>query len=394
MKRISLTIIISTIAILIFGQNITEGNNKFALNLLQKLGNNTDNTFYSPYSISTALFMTAGGAKNATLNQMLSVLCQNENTPEYHQKFGEQITLVGKKEKIQLNVANSIWMQKGFKFLPNYIDLLDKAYKSKMNECNFASNPDNEAKKINKWVENKTKDKIKNLIAPGVLKSNTKMVLVNAIYFYGGWNKEFNKEESREDNFYLANNSTSKAKFMHSEYSMKYASDKDFQLLSIPYQDNEASMLVFLPKSKENTEAAIKSLTYEKYISLYDLLMNHKVNLTLPKFTLTSQFELSKTLSEMGMPLAFADGADFSGMTTQDELKINKVIHKAFVDVSEKGTEAAGATAVVMTTKSAMPGKEEIIYFKADHPFIFMIRDNATGQILFVGVLNKPDTKN
>jgi serpin B len=381
------------IAYICIGQNITEGNNKFAINLLQKLASATDNTFYSPYSISTALFMTAGGAKNETQNQMLSVLCQKENTPEYHQKFGEQIALVEKKEKIQLNVANSIWMQKGFKFLPNYIDLLNKAYKTKMNECNFAANADNEAKKINKWVEGKTKDKIKNLIAPGVLKSNTKMVLVNAIYFYGGWNKEFNKEETKEDNFYLANNSTSKAKFMHAEYQMKYASDKDFQLLSIPYQNNEASMLVFLPKSKENFDNALKSITYEKYELLYNLLMNRKVYLSLPKFTLTSQFELSQTLSEMGMPLPFSDGADFSGMSTQDELKIDKVIHKAFVDVSEKGTEAAGATAVIMTTKSAMPEKEEIIYFKADHPFIFMIRDNTTGQVLFVGVINKPDNK-
>jgi serpin B len=390
MKKFILSIFICFIAQLSFGQNITEGNNKFALNLFQKLANGSDNTFYSPYSISTALFMTTGGAKSETEKQMLDVLCQTGNTAEYHKKFGEHIALVEKKEKIQLNIANSIWMQKGFKFQQPFIDLLNSAYKAKLNESNFASNPDGEAKKINKWVEGKTKDKIKNLIAPGVLKSNTRMVLVNAIYFYGEWNKAFKKEDTKADDFYLSNNSTIKADFMHAEYNMKYATDGDFELLSIPYMKGEASMLVFLPKSKTDFDKAIKSLSYEKYASLLGKLGNNKVNLSFPKFTMTAQFELSQTLSEMGMPLSFSDMADFSGMTGQKDLKINKVIHKAFVDVSEKGTEAAGATAVIVTTKSAMPDREPIIYFKADHPFIFMINDNTTGQILFVGVVNKP----
>jgi serpin B len=376
-----------------YSQNITENNNKFALNLLQKVANTSENCFFSPYSISTALFMTSSGAKGETEKQMLDVLCQNGNTPDYHKKFGEHLNLVEKKDHIQLNIANSIWMQKGFKFQQPFIDILSNSYNSKLNECNFGGDPDAEAKKISKWVEGKTKNKIKNLIGPGVLKSNTKMVLVNAIYFYGGWDKAFEKENTREDNFYLANNSTSKADFMNAEYKMNYSTDDDFELLSIPYMKGEAAMLVFLPKSKENTEKALKSLTIEKYTSLLALQQNYKVNLTFPKFTMTSQFELSKTLSDMGMPLPFTDAADFSGMTGKDDLKIDKVIHKAFVDVTEKGTEAAGATAVIMTTKSAMPDKEKIIYFKADHPFIFMIRDNATGQILFVGMVNNPGKK-
>jgi serpin B len=390
MKKINLLIIGCLISQSLISQSITEGNNKFALSLLQQLVNDTQNAFYSPYSISTALFMTAGGAKTQTEKQMLDVLSQSENTLAYHQKFGEQITLVQKKENIKLSVANSIWMQKGFKFQQGYIDLLDKAYKAKLNECNFKTNADAEAKKISKWVESKTNTQLKDLIKPGILKPTTRMVLVNAIYFYGGWNKEFNKENTKEDNFYLANNSSSKAKFMHAEYKMRYAKDNDFELLSIPYQNNEASMLVFLPKSKESFDKYLKSLNYDKYSSLVSKLYDVKVNLTLPKFTMTSQFELSQVLTDMGMPAPFSDAANFSGMSTQDELKISKVIHKAFVDVSEKGTEAAAATAVVITTKSAMIDKEEIIYFKADHPFIFMIKDNATGQILFGGVVNKP----
>jgi len=390
MKKIILILSFLAFAQLSKSQSITEGNNKFALNLLQLLANSKSNAFYSPYSISTALFMTTGGAKTQTEKQMLDVLCQTENTLSYHQKFGQQLTLVEKKENIKLNIANSIWMQKGFKFQPNYTDLLSKAYKAKLNESDFKTNPDGEAKKISKWVESKTNNKIKELIKPGVLKNNTKMVLVNAIYFYSDWAKAFDKDNTREADFYLNDKTTSKAKMMNAEHNMSYATDDKFELVSVSYTKGEASMLIFLPKSKENFNDALKSITFERYSALLKKLKEEKVNLQIPKFTMTTEFELSQTLSSMGMPLAFTDNADFSGMTGEKDLKIDKVIHKAFVDVSEKGTEAAGATAVIMVTKSAAIDKEKIIYFKADHPFIFMIKDNATGQLLFVGVLNNP----
>jgi serpin B len=390
MKKLVLITLLLIIAHFTIAQTITDSNNKFALNLFQQLANKTGNVFYSPYSISTALFMATGGAKSQTEKQMLDVLGQTENTLAYHQKFGEHIALVEKKENIKLNIANSIWMQKGFKFQEPYINLLNKAYKAKLNESNFAVNPDAEAKKINKWVEGKTNNKIKNLIGQGILKNNTKMVLVNAIYFYGDWGKAFDKENTKEADFYLNDKTTSKAKFMNAEYKMPYTSDNLFEVVSVPYSKGEASLLIFLPRSKENFNEALKALTFERYSTLNNKLSSEKVNLKIPKFTMTAEFELSQVLSNMGMPLAFTDAADFSAMSTQDELKIDKVIHKAFVDVSEKGTEAAGATAIVMVTKSAIPDQEKTIYFKADHPFIFMIKDNATGQILFAGILNNP----
>jgi serpin B len=390
MKNSILTIFVCLFTNLIIGQSITEGNNKFAINFLQKVAKSSENAFFSPYSISTALFMTAGGARNQTEKEMLDVLVQTGNSAEYHKQYGEHLALVEKKEKIQLNIANSIWMQKGFIFQKEYVDLLNNAYKAKLNECNFKANPDAEAKKINKWVEDKTKNKIKDLIKPGILKSNTKMVLVNAIYFYGGWQKEFDKKDTKENNFYQNDGTSIKANFMNAEYKMQYSQDNDFELVSIPYANKEASMLVFLPKKKGNFENDIKALDYKKYTSLIGLLNSEKVNLTFPKYTMTAEYELKQTLSEMGMPQAFSDDADFSGMTGKSDLKIDKVIHKAFIDVSEKGTEAAAATAVIMTTKSAAMDIDKIIYFKADHPFIFMIKDNATGQILFAGVVNKP----
>jgi serpin B len=391
MKKLLSTLVILSLACIGFSQNITESNNQFALNLFHTLANSSSNTFFSPYSISTALFMTTGGARNQTETQMLEVLCQSENTDAYHKKFGEHIARLEKKENIQLNIANSIWMQKGYKFYPSFIDLLNNAYQAKLYESNFSANPDGEAKKINKWVEGKTKDKIKDLIKPGILKSNTKMVLVNAIYFYGGWKKEFDKKETREADFFLNNGNSIKTKFMNAEYKMAYAENNNFSVVSIPYENNEASMLIFLPKEKGNFEENINRFNYKEYFSLINNLNSSTVNLTFPKFKMTSEFELSKTLADMGMPLAFTNNADFSGMSEQNDLKIDKVIHKAFVDVSEKGTEAAAATAVIMNAKSAFINKDKTIYFKADHPFIFMIIDNASGQILFVGLLNNPE---
>jgi len=390
MKKTILFLIIVQYTLITFGQKITNGNNHFALDLLQYTANGQANTFYSPYSLSTALFMTAAGAKSETGKEMLEVLCLPENTPSFHKQFAEHMTMVEKKKHIELNIANSIWMQKGFDFQKSYVDILAKTYKSKLYACDFERQADTEAKRINKWVAEKTNDKIQDLIKPGVLLPITKMVLVNAIYFYGGWNVEFAKEKTKEAEFYLANGEKLKANFMHAEYNMQYAADSDFEVLSIPYKKNEASMVIFLPKSKENFEQYLKLLDFKKYSSLTTLMTDNKVNVKLPKFTMTSEFELKEVLSKMGMPFAFANEADFSGITGKKNLAIDKVIHKAFVDVSEKGTEAAASTAVVLKEIGSMPNKEKIIYFKADHPFIFMINDNATGQILFVGVLNQP----
>ncbi|MFN8258791.1 MAG: serpin family protein [Bacteroidales bacterium] len=390
MKNLILIVVQTLLIQSILAQSITDGNNKFAFNLLQKLANNSSNSFFSPYSISTALSMTTGAARTETEKQMLDVLCLKDNSLSTHKAFGEIIQKVEKKEKIQLNIANSIWMQKGFKFNADYLKLLETAYKANLKESDFKINPDNEAKRINKWVEDKTKQKIKNLIKPGILKNNTRMVLVNAIYFYGDWSKSFNKDNTKEGDFYTDNNSPVKAKFMNAEYSVPYVKDDVFEVVSVPYSNNEATMLIFLPKEKGNFTEAIKKLDFERYNSLNNKFAQETVNLKIPKFTMTAEFELSKTLTEMGMPLAFTDLADFSGMTPEKNLKIDKVIHKAFIDVSEKGTEAAAATAVVVVTKSVSPDARKVIYFKADHPFIFLIKENSTGQILFLGVMNNP----
>lgn len=390
MYKIISTILIVLISRLTFSQNISDENNRFAFNLFHKLANSSGNCIFSPYSVSTALIMTAAGARSETEKEMIQVLYMKDNIRAFHQKYAEHMNKVENKTKIQLNIASSLWFQKGFKFQGPFMEILNKAYNASLNQCDFAANPKMEASRINQWVEERTKGKIKDLVNTSMINNSTKMMLINAIYFYGEWKMIFNKNLTRDGNFYQNAGQAIKVRFMNSVDKMKYAADNDFQVLAIPYQKNEASMLVFLPKSKADFESYIQSLTHEKFKSLILKMSEFKIDLSLPKFSFSSQFELDKVLSEMGMKHPFSNHADFSGINGKRELKIDQVIHKAFIEVSEKGTEAAAATIVNIKETAAAPDKEKIIRFNANHPFIFMILDNATGQILFCGIINHP----
>jgi serine protease inhibitor len=387
MKKSIILLITLSISYVINAQTIVEGNNQFAFDLLKQLGTQNQNTFFSPYSISTALFMTAGGARGNTEKQMLKVLHQAQNSLAYHKKFGEIITKATNKQNVELSIANSIWPQKGFKFKPDYLNLLKSAYKTKVTESDFAKNPNAEAQKINKWVEEKTKSKITNIIKPDVLDANTKLVLANAIYFYGYWKTTFDTAKNQIAPFYKNGGTQVNTTFMNASYSMDYASDEMFKVVSIPYKNNEVSLLLILPNNPDSFKLAMNSLDIRRYFDLSKSLKPEKVNLSLPKFKMESEFYLEEKLPAMGMSDAFTKEADFSGMTGNKSLSISKVIHKAFIDVSEKGTEAAAATVVIMSRNG---GSHKPIEFKADHPFIFMIKDNSTGQILFMGILNDP----
>jgi serpin B len=334
--------------------------------------------------------MTAAGARSETEKEMIQVLYMKDNIRAFHQRYAEHMNKVENKTKVQLKIASSLWFQKGFKFQGPFLEILNKAYKANLNQCDFAANPNKEASRINQWVEERTEGRIKDLVNTGMISNSTKMMLINAIYFYGDWMFPFNKELTLEGIFYQNEDQTLKVKFMNSMNKMKYAADDDFQLLAIPYQKNEASMLVFLPKSRSNFDYYVQSLHHDKFKSLLRKMTEYKINLSLPKFNFSSQFELGEVLSEIGMKSAFTNYADFSGINGKRELKIDQVIHKAFIKVSEKGTEAAAATIVNIKEIAAVPDKQKIIRFNANHPFICMILDNASGQILFCGVINHP----
>jgi serpin B len=385
MKKIIALLIFLSILCTINAQTIVEGNNQFALDLLKRLYKNDLNVFFSPYSISTALFMTCAGTKKETEKQMLQVLHQEQNTAQYHKKYGEIGTSIENKKSVELNIANSIWPKKNFQLKPEYVKLLKNAYKVQVTECDFIGNAEAERLKINKWVEDKTKNKIQNLIKPGILDATTLVVLTNAIYFYGDWKIAFDPAFTKEEEFSKNDGSKIKTPFMNAIYSLDYASDDVFSMISIPYKNNEVSMIVLLPKDSTELNQAMNVLDIRRFDLLMMKLQNRKINLSLPKFKMDFECELQDTLINMGMPDAFGAKADFTGMANDSSLHISKVIHKAFIDVSEKGTEAAASTAVIVSRNGGGP-----ISFRANRPFIFMIRDNASHQLLFIGIMNNP----
>jgi len=374
---------------------VVEGNNKFAFKLFHQVqGGTTGNQFYSPFSISTALAMVYAGARNETALQMSQTL----NFPLNDKFHGEYKQLLGKLHdgadgKIKLNIANGLWAQKDFKFLESYFSVVKSNYAAELKNVDFKDNTEREATRneINTWVAKNTNDKIKNILSQGDLDVLTRLVLVNAIYFYGDWATPFKKELTKTKNFALLDGTKDTVPFMNQGERYNYYEDSKIQAIEIPYKDNIASMVIFLPNTTDGIAELGKSLDYKYYQEIIESLQITDVSLSLPKFKMDFKFELGSTLSQMGMPLAFSQtGADFSGMTGSRDLFISKVIHQAFVIVDEKGTEAAAATVVTMSLMMA-PKHIEPKIFKADHPFMFLIKDNTTGSILFMGKIMKPE---
>jgi serpin B len=372
-------------------QTVVASNNKFALELYGKLENQQGNLFLSPYSISTALAMTSAGARGQTEKQMAETLClapmKNE---QFHKTFGEiirQLNASGEKGGYELTVANALWGQKDYKFLPEFLTLVRENYGGDLKQVDFSTQTEPARKTINAWVESKTKDKIKELIKPGTLDSMTRLVLTNAIYFKGKWERPFKPERTRVAPFTLLGGQNVKATIMNQTGKFGYMETNDIQVLEMPYVNNDLSMVILLPQKTDGIKEMEKGLTSENLSGWLAGLRKREVQVFFPRFKTTSEFELAGVLGAMGMPDAFSGKADFSGMTGNKDLFISAVVHKAYVDVNEEGTEAAAATGVAM--KSTSFGKPPAV-FRADHPFIFLIRDNQTGSILFLGRTANP----
>ncbi len=365
---------------------LPRGNNTFALNLYGELREQEGNLFFSPYSISTALAMTYGGARGSTAAQMEQVLHFEVTTERLHQAFS-QLTGQGAKGGYQLSVANALWGQQGVGFLKKFLDLTEKHYGAGLRQVDFAAATEAARKTINAWVEKETQGKIKDLIQPGVLNALTRLVLTNAIYFKGTWAEQFDKKATRDAPFTLATRQQVKVPMMHKTENFGYTEAEDFQALELAYAGDDLSMVIFLPREADGLLALEKKLSLENLESWLGGLRRQTVQVSVPRFAITSEFGLQEVLKSLGMTDAFSGAADFSGMTGRKDLFISAVIHKAFVDVNEEGTEAAAATAVVMM-RSAAPRPP--VVFRADHPFLFLIRDNASDSILFIGRLVNP----
>ncbi|MEA3343414.1 MAG: serpin family protein [archaeon] len=373
--------------------SVVNANNQFAFELYSKYKDDpkykNTNIFFSPYSISTALAMTYEGARGQTAEEMQSVVHFPENPDVRRPAFARIYNEINSRDKeYQLSTANALWAQKDYQFLDEYFNITEKYYGGKVTNLDFIQETEKSRVTINKWVEVQTNDKIKDLIPSGVLDSMTRLVLTNAIYFKGTWVLQFDKSKTRETDFRVSPASTVKAQMMSltgEKAKFDYAETDDLQILELPYKGNELSMLILLPK-KDNLDAVEESLSAEKLSKWKNMLMERKTDVYLPKFKFETKYFMADDLSSMGMPTAFGSFADFSGMTGKKDLFISQVIHQAFVEVNEEGTEAAAATAVVMKELSAsMPN-----IFRADHPFIFIIQQKDTGNILFLGKVMDP----
>ena len=351
------------------------------------------NVFYSPYSIFTALSMAYEGARENTVVQMKDILNILQNDSVTESSFGRLYNLLNQnKEGYTINTANAFWANVDYKFLDEYINLLKSYYIAEANELDFSKNVE-AAETINTWIEEQTKDKIKDMIKPEMLSDLTKLVLTNAIYFKGLWEKQFDPKNTFEADFKTNTLQTVKVNMMNyngKDKKFNYTETEDLKILELDYQGSDLSMIIILPK-ENNITLAEKQISAVNLVDWKNNLVEKEIDiLQIPKFKLETEYNLNDILSDMGMTDAFSPGvADFSGMDGTNDLFISKVLHKAFIEVNEEGTEAAAATAIIIGTTAIL----EPTTFIANHPFIFLIQQKETGAVLFMGKVMDPSSE-
>ncbi len=375
---------------------LVQDNQAFALDLYRALKAQDGNLFYSPHSISVALAMTYAGARNETARQMAAVMHFTQSQDRLHPAFNALDLALNSRGKeaqgkdsqaFRLNVVNAIWGQRGYEFLPAFLDTLGEHYGSGLRILDFARDPETSRVTINNWVSEQTESRIKDLLPKGIIDEMTRLVLTNAIYFNAAWAHPFTPQETTDGTFYLLDGSEVVAPMMRQTEMFGYAERDGLQVVELPYNGYELSMVIVLPQKGQlaRLEDELDAKTLDTLLSE---LTDHKVMLALPRFKVESELGLAKMLQALGMVDAFdLARADLSGMDGTTDLFIQDVVHKAFVDVDEAGTEAAAATAVVVGLKAA---PIEPVVMTVDHPFVFFIRDIQTGAVLFVGRIVDP----
>lgn len=373
---------------------LVRDNTAFALDLYRQLRTQEGNLFFSPYSISTGLAMAFAAARENTEKQMARTLHFTLDQERLHPAFSElraMLENIQQAGNVRLSQANSLWPQAGHPFLPEYLSLIERHYGVSITAVDYASETARQAtcKTINAWVEGKTEGRISNLISEGNLDELTRLVLTNAIYFNGRWKNEFKPNRSKDALFFLSARKCVEVTMMDQTEHFKYAETDSVQIVELPYRGGEVSMLVLLPRQIEGLAALEASFSAARLTAWRSALREQRVSVMLPKFAMTFGIRLSETLKRMGMEEAFTwPGANFAGFEGDPKwFYIGEVIHKAYVAVDERGTEAAAATAAVMML-GGMPPPCPV--FRADHPFLFVIQENRTGSILFMGRATDP----
>lgn len=368
--------------------------NQFGFAIYQHIRSREGNLAYSPASISIALAMTYAGAKGDTAKEMRSALAFPESPDALH---GGWQTMVSRFQKsgddVEISVANRLFGDKRYTFEPAFLSLTESRYGAPLEAVDFAGDPEAQRLRINGWVAEKTKDRIEDLVPPTGVSRDTRLALVNAMYFKAAWGLPFNEDATTTAAFAAPSGSVD-TKMMRQTTSMKFAEVDGVKLAEKTYKGGEFATLFVLPKEGDDLSALEKRLDAKLFEQWTSALANERVRMSLPRFEVKpdKSIELRSTLEAMGMRIPFTNAADFTGIanppSTADQLKIEKVFHKAFVAMNEKGTEAAAATAVMMGRKGAAPGEPAV--FTADRPFMFFIRDTKTGLVMFAGRVMDP----
>jgi len=376
--------------------DLVKGNSEFAFELLKELSADAENVFFSPYSISLALAMTYAGAKGTTETQMGDVLHFNPTGQGIHPILNwldlqlderDQVSPPSEGDGFELSVANAVWGQEGYGFLEDYLDTLAVNYGAGLQLIDFTGNPEGSRITINDWVSDETGGKVEDLLPPTAIDADTRLVLANAIYFKAPWLKPFDEAETRNEPFTTLAGPSVAVPMMQRDETCPYARFDIGQAVELPYNGEKVAMLLLVPDEGQY-ETFEAGLDIDRYEGIVAALQDQRVDLDLPKFGFSYDVALPNHLKDLGMTDAFMPGAaDFSGMNGSRELFISDVLHKAFITVNEAGTEAAAATAVVVSPTADLGTP---VVLTIDRPFLFVIRDIPTGIILFVGRVLSP----
>jgi serpin B len=375
-------------------QTLTANNAKFGFDLYRKIAP-SENFFFSPHSISIALAMAYAGAAGTTKSEMATALSFLQEDGELHDAFNtldQALESRGKDaqgadgQPFRLRVSNAAWAQRDYPLLQSYLDTLATYYGSGVHLLDFITDAEGGRKTINLWVSDQTEERIPELLAPGTINPDTRLVLTNAVYFNASWEEPFKPEATANGAFTRLDGSSVDVPLMHQNVGHGYGEGNGWQAVEIAYDKREVSMLVVLPDAGtfEQFEAALDAGKLAEITSAIGY--NYSVELTLPKLEIRSKARLRQPLEDLGMPTAFTASADFSAMNGDGGLQIQDVVHEAFVKVNEAGTEAAAATAVII----GVTGVPQPVTFSATRPFLFLIRDTATGAVVFVGRVVDP----
>lgn len=382
---------------------LVDGNTAFALDLYGSFSKDGDgNLLFSPYSISQALAMTYAGANGETATQMADTLhftLDQDAVPGAFQALNDDLVTRGTADADpdrgypprSLQIANGLWGEQTFPFSTVFSVELATSYGAGLQPADFIGDPDGVRAGINQWVADHTGDKIQNIVPEGAITTDSRLVLANAVYFYGGWLLTFDESNIADGDFTLADGSTTTVPFMHQQDHFGYAQGDGYQVIDLPYAGSQFSFTVILPEDGQ-FDAVEQGLTPDTLATALSQIGDRELILAMPKFEFEYSASLANTLQALGMTDAFdANLADFSGMldaAAPNPLFIGDVLHKAFIAVDENGTEAAAAT-VVMMAGAAAPA-EPPLEVDIDRPFIFLIRDTQTGTILFMGRVMNP----